>query len=143
MTLPLPERQNEYCRRAYAKLRAKALTPYGDTCACCSSTENLTLDHIAGDGQQHRQVFTSSAALYRWIVANGHPAGFQILCGSCNRSKGRGPVCKLNHALIGARKRAEAKVQVRVTRRLEAEVLRLRAENEQLRRELEQLRGAS
>lgn len=118
-------------RRAYANLRARALAGYGDRCICCSVTYDLTLDHVAGNGKEDRLRFGSGSTFYRWIVNNGHPPGFQILCGACNRSKGRGERCNLDHSQT--RPRA-------VNDDLAAEVKRLRDENAQLRRKLEQIR---
>ncbi len=36
-------------------------------------------------------------AIYHWLVVNGFPPGFQTLCGPCNRSKGRGSACRIDH----------------------------------------------
>lgn len=122
-------------RRYYAKLRADALAPYGDSCACCAATEALTLDHIAGGGKQHRQIFTSSSAMYRWIITNGHPDGFQILCSPCNKSKGAGPRCMIDHALHAppsVARRGEVE-------QLAAEVRRLTLANARLRMALAQI----
>lgn len=133
-----PDLVAEYCRRSYAKLRAAALAPYGDRCACCSALEGLTLDHIAGNGGEQRRAVGTAAGLYRWIIANRHPAGFQILCGPCNRSKGRGTRCTLDHARILPR---AARRILSNEQRLAAEVQRLYLENARLRLELAQLRG--
>jgi hypothetical protein len=35
--------------------------------------------------------------MYRWLQDNGLPEGFQILCQSCNDSKGTGEGCTLAH----------------------------------------------
>ena len=72
---------------------------YGDgTCACCGTTDELTIDHVHGDGAEHRRVIgEGGGALYHWLVVNGLPDGFQVLCDPCNRSKGRGPACRTDH----------------------------------------------
>ena len=35
--------------------------------------------------------------MYRWLRDNGLPAGFQVLCLSCNDCKGTGERCTLAH----------------------------------------------
>ena len=83
-------------------LRAQVFGHYGQACACCGTTGNLTIDHVTGDGKAHRlALFGDQTAgglrLYRWLVAQGFPPGFQTLCRPCNRSKGDGSVCRLHH----------------------------------------------
>jgi hypothetical protein len=73
------------------------LSHYGDVCACCGTADRLTIDHISGDGGEHREQVGGGWAIYRWIVANGFPEGFQVLCRPCNSSKHRGSRCRLNH----------------------------------------------
>ena len=66
-------------------------------CACCGDDhlEFLCVDHIYGDGKQHRKEsgFIGGERLYRWIKRNSFPKGFQILCMNCNYAKGNGRVC--------------------------------------------------
>jgi hypothetical protein len=38
-----------------------------------------------------------TCGMYRWLRDNGLPVGFQILCLSCNDSKGTGERCTLAH----------------------------------------------
>jgi hypothetical protein len=96
----------------YAELKAAVLAHYGTVCACCGTTESLTIDHIDGDGRQHRIAMTSprnrigdlgAATMYTWLIKNGFPAGFQTLCKPCNSSKGTGERCRIDH--IGGTKR--------------------------------------
>jgi len=89
-------------RKERAALKAQVLDHYGHTCACCGTTEQLTVDHVNGDGGQHRmELFgtqeAGSAAIHRWLIKNGFPDGFQVLCWPCNRSKGNGKRCRLDH----------------------------------------------
>lgn len=108
----------EYNRRTYAEkrderregvrqygvdLKAKVLAHYGTACSCCGTTEDLTVDHINGDGREYRKIVfgdnkTGGAPVYRWIIANGFPDDLQTLCRPCNRSKGTGEHCRLDHA---------------------------------------------
>lgn len=91
-------------RRRYAADRETVFDHYGRSCACCGAIERLTIDHVCGDGQQHREQIgaTNSAGLYRWLIANGFPQGFQTLCAPCNGSKGTGLTCRLSHCAVTA-----------------------------------------
>lgn len=96
-------------RRQYARdLKAQVLAVYGDTCACCGTTERLDLDHVNGNGREHRErLFGDSGRcgteFYRWVIQNDFPADLSTLCRRCNLSKGKGEFCRLAHAapLIG------------------------------------------
>lgn len=93
------EQQVNYQRAYSADLLGQVLAHYGDRCACCGATEQLTIDHINGDGNEHRiQLFGSGKAagrqFYRWLIRNGFPEGYQTLCGLCNNSKGRRERCQ-------------------------------------------------
>jgi hypothetical protein len=58
-------------------------------CACCgeSEVEFLGIDHIDGDGAQHRREVRPSG-IYRWLIKNKFPSGIQILCTNCNLARG-------------------------------------------------------
>jgi hypothetical protein len=95
--------------------RELVLDHYGRSCRCCSVTEQLTIDHVNGDGAEHRKT-VNGAQLYRWLVENDFPEGFQTLCFNCNASKRAGPRCLLDHSVPG-----------KPRRRTPAELRRLRA----------------
>jgi hypothetical protein len=83
--------------------RAAVFGHYGQTCVCCGTTENLTIDHMNGDGRQHREEITRGkprnmmgAAMCRWLIKQGFPPGYQVLCLRCNSSKGAGERCKIH-----------------------------------------------
>jgi hypothetical protein len=90
-------------RRAYASsLRAQVLGRYGRSCACCGAVGDLTIDHIAGDGREHRiELFGDKDQcgwhFYAWLRRQGFPPGYQVLCRPCGISKGRGERCRLDH----------------------------------------------
>jgi len=86
------------------KTRLKVLTHYGGNppkCECCGEThiEFLTIDHINNDGAEHRkklgitQNSGHGSKLYRWIIRNNFPDGFQVLCWNCNCAKGHYGYC--------------------------------------------------
>jgi hypothetical protein len=81
---------------SYRRLRDIVFAAYGGAkCACCGEAEIafLQIDHVNGDGAEHRRVLKSSSKIYRWLKVNGFPPGFQVLCANCNHAKGRYGVC--------------------------------------------------
>lgn len=88
----------EGARRQHATNREAVFDHYGRSCACCGDIERLNIDHVNGDGREHRaQIGMGSSHLYRWLIANGFPAGFQVLCKTCNESKADGDGCRIDH----------------------------------------------
>jgi hypothetical protein len=87
-------------RQRDALLRAEIFRHYGEVCACCGTSEDLTIDHVQGNGGEHRRALGYVAAgmqFYRWLRRNGFPDGYQTLCRRCNRSKGSSERCRLPH----------------------------------------------
>ena len=83
-------RQNETgrVRRWRKRKRLAALAFYsGQTpkCECCgeSHIEFLEFDHINGNGSKHRREI-KNRNLGAWLVQNGFPEGFRVLCTNCN-----------------------------------------------------------
>lgn len=73
-------------------------------CKCCGETEVkfLSVDHINNDGAKHRRTMRrgkkgggtgSGTQLYYWIIRNGFPKVFQILCLNCNFGKRFNGIC--------------------------------------------------
>lgn len=86
------------CRLKRLRLKIAAFSAYGGPkCQCCGTDffEFLTIDHVGGEGAAHRreQGIKCGSQMYRWLAANGYPAGFQVLCGSCNLAKASGVEC--------------------------------------------------
>lgn len=73
-----------------ARERRDLLERYGGRCACCGEgrIEFLALDHIGGGGNVHRKEVGSGYHMYRWIINNNYPPGFQVLCHNCNMANG-------------------------------------------------------
>lgn len=86
--------RKDYHKIRNTELRLSALLAYGNRCACCgeSKLEFLSLDHVNGNGTQHRRSIPGRS-LPLWLRRNGYPAGFQVLCHNCNFSKGIYGVC--------------------------------------------------
>lgn len=99
-------------RRAYQRrIHEEALAAYGDgTCACCGTTEDLSLDHINGDGAEQREAMYGNRRnggyrFYLWLRRNGYPPGYQVLCRRCNHSKAKTDRCQLIHSSLNGVKR--------------------------------------
>lgn len=98
---------HRYCRQCYlimhrqkaqrqrTKLKNQVFTHYGGKCVCCGESNwmFLTIDHVNGSGAAHRLELTGrprqggSTQMYRWLVKNNYPDGFQLLCWNCNVTK--------------------------------------------------------
>lgn len=103
-----PERIREIQRgastRYRATLRAEGIAAYGPDCRCCGTTDNLTFDHVNGDGSADRIAHgakTNAGQTYVILARlrkQGWPTGrLQVLCAPCNNSKGRSESCRINH----------------------------------------------
>jgi hypothetical protein len=76
-------------------LKAEVFSAYGDKCTCCGETEPrfLTIDHIHGDGKQHRAE-VGIRGVYKSIRDQGFPKDkYQLLCCNCNWAKGIFGIC--------------------------------------------------
>lgn len=82
--------------KAKNKLKLEVFSVYscGDfKCKHCDETETgvLTVDHVNGDGAEHRREIGLTAScgsnFYRWLKRNNYPEGFQILCYNCQYRK--------------------------------------------------------
>lgn len=80
-----------------AELKRDAVFAYGGWCWCCGETELafLTIDHVGGDGAEHRREMGNSK-MYRWLRQNGYPQNgrFRVLCWNCNSGRAtNGGIC--------------------------------------------------
>jgi hypothetical protein len=84
-------------KRYVQKLKTAAFNAYGGpVCLCCKEEheEFLTIDHINGDGAEHRkEIGRSTYKLYLWLRNSGYPPGFRVLCMNCNFSYGMRGYC--------------------------------------------------
>ena len=101
-----PERTRQLKKYQFYKWKTKivstVLEQYSNgnpKCACCgeSNRDFLTVDHIEGHGNEHRRkLFGRSQSgwqFYAWLIREGFPSGFQILCFNCNMSKAKHGKC--------------------------------------------------
>jgi hypothetical protein len=87
----LKHRDTRQKGQANKRLRMKltVLTHYGNgKCACIgcgfSDIRALSIDHINGDGAQHRrESSTIHSKLYYWLIKHNLPEGYQTLCMNC------------------------------------------------------------
>ena len=60
-------------------------------CVICGEQDIIVLciDHVNGHGQEHRRQIgrVGGSAFYTWLIINGFPKGFQVLCFNCNMRK--------------------------------------------------------
>lgn len=100
----------EKAAERWQAMRLMVMEAYGGPiCSCCDETiyKFLTIDHINEDGAIHRAAIGKH--LYRWLIENDYPPGFQVLCGSCNMGKHlNGGVCP-HKDLDGSTTRAKAR----------------------------------
>lgn len=78
-------------------------------CVCCGVNEHefLTLDHIDANGADHRKELRKSGVggyatgwfIYKWLIDNGYPDGYQTLCFNCNVGKHRTKINKCPHQI--------------------------------------------
>ena len=73
-------------------VRQEVLSHYGGACQCCGEKETdfLCIDHLNGDGHQHRERVGN---IYPWLRSQGFPNKYQILCQNCNAAKERTGAC--------------------------------------------------
>lgn len=67
-------------------LKLKCLEHYGNKCAKCFTMghEFLTVDHINEIGYHGRRKQLQGMKIWRYLLKNNFPEGFQILCWNCN-----------------------------------------------------------
>ena len=83
-------------KRAWAARKRDVIEAYGGKCSCCGEAEPrfLTIDHINGDGRQHRREVGRGYKLYDWLTRQGYPRdGFRLLCFNCNCARGQFGTC--------------------------------------------------
>lgn len=90
----------ERAKKEHYQLKLQVLQYYSNSlepkCLCCEelAMEFLTLNHINGyiDKKQPR----SGVYLYRWLVKNNFPSGFNVMCMNCNFALGHFGYCPHN-----------------------------------------------
>lgn len=68
------------------EIKAKVFEYYGGKCYICGDKDNLSLDHIDGNGRRHRREVLSTDSgsdFYKWVLKN-KPDNIRLLCFNCN-----------------------------------------------------------
>ena len=93
-----------YETKNHRKKKKEVLLHYSSgflVCACCKESyyEFLCIDHIDGGGSKHRKELRENGhqSIYRWLINNGFPKGFRVLCYNCNQSLGLFGYCPHNN----------------------------------------------
>jgi len=87
------DRIREHSKKYRLNFKKQVIDKYSNgenKCANCGLTDfkNLTIDHIDGNGEEHRKKIGMGAAFYKWLIDSNFPQGFQVLCFGCNLEKG-------------------------------------------------------
>jgi hypothetical protein len=90
LTLQQQETNRTGARTRHQRDRLLVIEHYVGRCACCGESEPVFLhvDHKSGGGNEHRREIGGSARIVRWLIKNGYPDGFQLLCANCNMAIG-------------------------------------------------------
>ena len=89
------DRVLERMKQRHDKQRELALETLGGRCVCCGETNPcfLTVDHVNGNGSKLRRT-AGHNSIYKWLIRNKFPDGFQVLCNNCNHGRYRnGGIC--------------------------------------------------
>jgi hypothetical protein len=80
-------------KHARERVHDAVFAHYGGSCVCCGEANPvfLVLDHIAGDGKQHREKLGGN--FYNKLRRAGYPLGLQVLCANCHIAKHRNETC--------------------------------------------------
>lgn len=91
------DKANSLAKKFNQQVKQQVVVAYGGKCACCQEKqlEFLTIDHIDGNGRQHRREIgvSGGSAFYRWLKKNNYPDGFRVLCYNCNCAIGHWGYC--------------------------------------------------
>jgi hypothetical protein len=89
-------RKRLYSTRYWNRTKRRVIGFYSNfeyCCACCgvNELEFLAIDHIEGGGGKQRKRLKEEGEgdFYHWLIKEGFPTGYQVLCHNCNWSKGR------------------------------------------------------
>jgi len=95
-----PQGQITRSRERYVAQRILAIQFYSKgsmSCNCCGEKhyQFLAIDHVDdryGTGKSHRK--RNGASLCNWLIKNGFPEGFRVLCHNCNLGRSlNGGIC--------------------------------------------------
>lgn len=86
-------RSRESGRRKSAALKKHLFEIYGGVCSCPNCNEHreefLTLEHIHGDGREHRESTSGAYGSWQDAIENPDPTRFKVMCMNCNFARGK------------------------------------------------------
>ena len=87
------KRENILERQRRKKRKLEVITHYSGgkpQCVCCGFTEidGLSIDHISGRKSAGHSIDFTSFRFYGWLIRQGYPKDYQVLCHNCNCAKG-------------------------------------------------------
>lgn len=83
------QKRKEHQKQMRINLKMNVIGYYSDdrmSCQNCkiSDIRLLSIDHINGDGAKQKRTYQKGGQqLYRWLIKNSYPEGFQVLCMNC------------------------------------------------------------
>lgn len=86
----------EDVKKQWWKIKTDTISAYGGKCSCCGETELrfLTIDHMEGNGREHRKKIGRGWRFYIWLSKRGYPTkGYRLLCYNCNCARGQYGEC--------------------------------------------------
>ena len=90
-------RYNVELHQRYKALLVAHYSNGANKCVCCGESEVrfLTIDHINGNGSEHRKLTKcgTGSVFYCWLIREGMPEGYQVLCYNCNNARARHGIC--------------------------------------------------
>jgi hypothetical protein len=89
-------------QKIYQEVKREVFSHYGSKCACCGEArlEFLSIDHIDGNGAEHRRMIGSGGRnFYYWLRDNGYPEGYRAMCHNCNFALDHYGYCPHNNGL--------------------------------------------
>jgi hypothetical protein len=90
--------RNAWLKNYRKELKDEVLRVYGGSppkCFCCGEPiiDFLTIDHVNGNGNNHRKLDSQAVHIYQWLKVHGYPEGYRVLCMNCNWAMGVYGVC--------------------------------------------------
>lgn len=93
---PLTKHYLRFQRLKFQQRRKLVIEHYGGKCKCCGENhyEFLTMDHVKTNNNG-----LYGERLYRYLIRNNFPEGYQVLCWDCNTLKSDQPqeLCYIHH----------------------------------------------
>ena len=91
-----PDKLREKQQRRTKKLKLLVITHYSNgsmKCCCPKCNEDnmgfLSIDHINNNGTEERKKYGNGSRFYHWLIKNGYPEGYKVMCYNCNLGRAK------------------------------------------------------